>query len=68
MLSGTEIPQELSEKTVSMTGKIVETAQTLKISVEKISSNPTDAIKEAKKVSEIEYSIDDEYLQTKRYL
>jgi uncharacterized protein Yka (UPF0111/DUF47 family) len=66
MLSGTEIPQELSEKTVSMTGKLVETAQTLKISIEKISSNPTDAIKEAKKVGEIEHSIDEEYLQTKR--
>jgi uncharacterized protein Yka (UPF0111/DUF47 family) len=48
-----------------MTGKLVETAQTLRGSIEKISSNPTEAIKEAKKVGEIEHYIDDEYLKTK---
>jgi predicted phosphate transport protein (TIGR00153 family) len=65
MLSGAEIPQELSEKTVFMTGKLVETAQTLRNSIEKISSNPTEAINEAKKVGEIEHAIDAEYLKTK---
>ena len=65
MLSEAEIPQELSEKTVLMTGKLVETAQTLRNSIEKISSNPTEAIKEAKQVDEIEHTIDIEYLETK---
>ena len=65
MLSGAEIPQELCEKTVFMTGKLVETAQKLRNSIEKISSNPTEAIKEAKQVDEIEHAIDIEYLKTK---
>ena len=65
MLSGAEIPQELIEKTVIMTGKLVEAAQTLRNSIEKISSNPTEAIKEAKIVDEIEHAIDIEYLKTK---
>jgi predicted phosphate transport protein (TIGR00153 family) len=66
MLAGAEIPQELSENTVFMTGKLVETAQTLRNSIEKISSNPTEAINEAKKVGEIEHAIDVEYLKTKK--
>jgi predicted phosphate transport protein (TIGR00153 family) len=65
MLSQTEIPLELTEKTVLMTSKLVETAQTLRGSIEKISSNPNEAIKEAKKVGEIEHAIDVEYLKTK---
>jgi predicted phosphate transport protein (TIGR00153 family) len=65
MLSGTEIPKELSDKTVFMTGKLVETAQTLRNSIEKISSAPNEAIKEAKKVGEIEHAIDEEYLKAK---
>ena len=65
MLSGADIPQELTDKTVFMTGKLVETAQTLRSSIEKISSNPTEAIKEAKQVGEIEHAIDVEYLKTK---
>jgi predicted phosphate transport protein (TIGR00153 family) len=65
MLSGADIPQELSDKIVLMTGKLVDTAQTLRSSIEKISSNPNGAINEAKKVGEIEHAIDAEYLQTK---
>jgi len=65
MLAEAEIPQELCEKTVLMTAKLVETAQTLRSSIEKISSNPTEAIKEAKQVGEIEHAIDIEYLETK---
>ena len=66
MLSGAEIPTELNEKTLLMTGKLVETAQTFRNSIEKISSNPTEAINEAKKVGEIEHAIDAEYLNTKK--
>jgi len=65
MLGETEIPQELSDKTVIMTSSLVETAQTLRNSIEKISSNPTEAINEAKKVGEIEHTIDAEYLRAK---
>ena len=65
MLGEAEIPQELCEKTVFMASKLVEAAQTLRSSIEKISSNPAEAIEQAKKVEEIEHAIDDEYLKTK---
>ena len=65
MLSGADIPQELADKTVFMTGKLVETAQALRSSLEKISSAPQEAIEESKKVGQIEHDIDTEYLRTK---
>src|SRR4030043_574971 len=65
MLGETEIPEELIKKTVFMTSKLVETAQTLRGSIEKISTNPTEAIKEAKKVEDIEHDLDAEYLKAK---
>lgn len=65
MLGETPIPQELADKTVFMTSKLVETAQTLRGSIEKISSAPNEAIREAKRVSEIEHAIDAEYLKSK---
>jgi predicted phosphate transport protein (TIGR00153 family) len=65
MLGETEIPEELTQKTVLMTSKLVKTAQTLQISIEKISSNPLDAIAHAKKVGEIEHDLDVEYLKAK---
>ena len=65
MLGETEIPEELTQKTVFMTSKLVETAQTLQISIERISSNPLDAIVQAKKVGEIEHDLDAEYLKAK---
>jgi len=66
MLSGAEIPQELTQKIVLMSEKLVETAQALRNSIEKMSSNPKEAVSEAKKVSEIEHAVDVEYLNTKR--
>src|SRR3989304_616467 len=65
MLAEAEIPQELCEKTVFMTSKLVEAAQTLRNSIEKISFNPTEAIEQAKKVGEIEHDLDAEYLKAK---
>jgi predicted phosphate transport protein (TIGR00153 family) len=65
MLSETKIPQELCLKTVFMTSKLVETAQTLRNSIEKISTDPTDAIEEARKVGDIEHVLDEEYLRAK---
>ncbi|HUT17313.1 MAG TPA: DUF47 family protein [Acidobacteriota bacterium] len=65
MLAEAEIPQELCEKTVFMASKLVEAAQTLRSSIEKISSNPAEAIEQAKKVGEIEHVLDGEYLKSK---
>jgi predicted phosphate transport protein (TIGR00153 family) len=65
MLAETEIPAELCQKTVFMASKLVETAQTLRNSIEKISSDPTDAMEQAKKVGDIEHVLDEEYLKTK---
>ncbi|MCW4044597.1 MAG: DUF47 domain-containing protein [Candidatus Bathyarchaeota archaeon] len=65
MLSETQIPEELCKKTVFMTSKLVETAQTLRGSIEKISTNPAEAIEEAKKVEDIEHDLDTEYLKAK---
>jgi predicted phosphate transport protein (TIGR00153 family) len=65
MIAETEIPDELCQKTVFMASKLVETAQTLRNSIEKISSEPAEAIEQAKRVGEIEHVIDDEYLKTK---
>jgi predicted phosphate transport protein (TIGR00153 family) len=65
MLAEADIPAELCQKTVYMTGKLVETAQMLRGSIEKISSNPAEAVREAQQVGEIEHDIDTEYLRTK---
>jgi len=65
MLGETEIPEELCKKTVLMTSKLVETAQTLRGSIEKISTSPPEAIAEAKKVEDIEHDLDEEYLKAK---
>ena len=66
MLAEAKIPQELCEKTVFMTSKLVDTAQILRSSIEKISSNPVEAMEQAKKVEEIEHVLDEEYLRAKR--
>ena len=65
MLAGAEIPQELCQKTVFMTEKLVETAQILRVSIEKISSDPADAMEKAKQVGDIEHVLDEEYLRAK---
>jgi predicted phosphate transport protein (TIGR00153 family) len=65
MLTEANIPKELCQNTVFMTSKLVETAQILRNSIEKISANPAEAITQAKKVGEIEHIIDEEYLRTK---
>ena len=65
MLGDAKIPEELCQKTVYMTAKLVDTAQTLRFSIEKISSNPSEAIAEARKVEDIEHDLDQEYLKAK---
>jgi predicted phosphate transport protein (TIGR00153 family) len=65
MLADAKIPPELCEKTVFMTGKLVEAAQALRGGIEKISSNGADAIGESRKVEQFEHDLDEEYLKTK---
>lgn len=65
MLGDVKIPEELCQKTVFMTSKLVETAQTLRNSIERISANPDEAVEQAKKVEESEHVLDEEYLKTK---
>lgn len=65
MLSNAKIPQELCEKTMFMTGKLVDAAQVLRGGIEKISSNASEAIVEAKKVQDFEHDLDEAYLVTK---
>ena len=65
MLGETRIPEELCEKTVFMTSKLVEAAQTLRSSIEKMSFNPTEAVELSKKVGDVEHDLDTEYLKAK---
>src|SRR3990172_6208340 len=65
MLGDAKIPEELCQKTVFMTGKLVETASALRGAIEKITNNPTEAIAEARKVEDIEHDLDQEYLRAK---
>jgi len=65
MLSEARFPREFCENTVSMTSLLVDCAQALRTSIEKISVNPPLAIEGAKKVDEIEHKIDGIYLETK---
>jgi len=65
MLADAEIPKELWEKTVHMVSTLVECAQALRGSIEKIAVDSAAAVKGAKKVEQIEDKIDEEYLETK---
>jgi len=65
MLEDSQIPRELWEKTVHMVSTLVECANALRGSIEKIAVNSAAAIKGAKKVEQIEGEIDEEYLETK---
>jgi len=65
MLGDVKIPEELCQKTVFMTGKLVETASALRGAIEKISTSPAEAISEARRVEDIEHALDQEYLAAK---
>ena len=65
MLGDVEIPEELCKKTVFMTGKLVDTASTLRGAIDKITSSPAEAIKEASQVEVLEHDLDQEYLAAK---
>jgi len=65
MLADSQVPKELWENTVHATSTLVECADALRSSIEKITVDPAGAIKGAKKVEKIEHELDDEYLKTK---
>jgi len=65
MLADSQLPKELWEKIVHTVSTLVECADTLRSSIQKIATNPTAAIEDAKKVEQIEGEIDREYLETK---
>ncbi|MEM3442330.1 MAG: DUF47 family protein [Candidatus Bathyarchaeia archaeon] len=65
MLSDSQLPKELWDNTVHMASALVDCAHALRGSIEKITTNPSEAIAGAKKVQEIEHKIDDEYLGIK---
>ena len=66
MLAVAQLPQELLENTVHMTSVLVDCASALRTGIEKISTDPEEAIESSKEVEEIEHRIDDDYLKTKK--
>lgn len=65
MLADSQVPKELWDNGVQMTSLVVDCAQALRRSIEKITVNPAAAIDGAWKVEEIEHNIDEKYLETK---
>jgi predicted phosphate transport protein (TIGR00153 family) len=66
MLSEAELPQELCQNTVHMTSALVDCASALRVSIEKLTVAPAEAIEGSKKVEDIEHGIDEDYLKTKK--
>jgi predicted phosphate transport protein (TIGR00153 family) len=65
MLAEAQMPRELYESIAHMTSILVDCAQALRMSIEKIPDAPAQALKGAEKVEEIEHEIDNIYLKTK---
>jgi len=65
MLTEAQIPKELWTKTVLMVSTLEQCANALRGSIEKITENPAAAIEGARRVEQIESTIDQEYLETK---
>jgi predicted phosphate transport protein (TIGR00153 family) len=68
ILSDSQIPEELWEQAVHTTSSLVECATALRTSIEKITIDPTAALKSAEKVDQIENEIDQDYIQNKSSL
>ena len=66
MLSEAELPQELCQNTVRMTSALVDCASALRVSIEKLTVAPAEAIEGSKKVEDIEHGIDEDYLKTNK--
>jgi uncharacterized protein len=65
MLGDAKLPEEFGENTMCMTALLVDCAQALRGSIEKLTVNPSEAVEGAKKVEEIEHELDGYYLKTK---
>lgn len=65
MLEGVKVPVELWKTAAQMTKILVDCAQALRESIEKITADPPGAVKGAKLVEEIEKKLDEEYLKAK---
>jgi predicted phosphate transport protein (TIGR00153 family) len=65
MLVDSQLPSELWEKIVHMVSTLMECADALRGSIQRIAADPAAAIEGAKKVEQIEGEIDNEYLETK---
>ena len=65
MLIDAQVPRELYESMAHMTSVLVDCAQALRMSIEKIPDAPDQALKGAERVEEIEHEIDNIYLKTK---
>jgi predicted phosphate transport protein (TIGR00153 family) len=65
MLEEAQLPDEMLKQTIIMTAELVEAAQVLRSSIDKISNDPAEAINGAHKVQDIEHEIDQVYLNTK---
>jgi predicted phosphate transport protein (TIGR00153 family) len=68
ILSDSQIPEELWEQAVHTTSSLVECATALRTSIEKITIDPTAALKSAEKVDQTENEIDKDYIQNKSSL
>ncbi|MBS7620611.1 DUF47 family protein [Candidatus Bathyarchaeota archaeon] len=68
ILQNTQIPKELIQNTLQMTSTLVECTSALRISIEKISSAPEEAIKHSTKVEGIENEMDKTYINIKKLL
>lgn len=68
ILQEAEPIRELIQNITRMTSMLVECASALRASIEKISQDPKEAIKQSAKVEEIENKIDSEYLAIKKLL
>ena len=66
MLADISLPRELCENTVHMTSALVDCAHVLRVSIEKMSVAPAEAIQGSQRVEEIEHGIDEDYLKTKK--
>ena len=66
MLEDASLPQELWENASQMVSALVDCGSALRLSIQKISVSPEEAIKGSSKVEEIEHQIDQTYLETKK--
>lgn len=66
VLLDTKVPEEIWKLNVNVAESLVQSATTLRSSIEKLGTDPAEAKKLAKKVNDIENRIDKDYLSTKK--